>query len=260
MATAMTINSDLIRLLNEEAEHFNRPEFVAADPIQFPRRFSRLQDIEIAGLLSATIAWGNRKMICSNCEKMLSLMDYQPYNYVMNEGYEDLGERFNIHRTFFSTDFAYMLRGLRLIYKKYASLDDFCNKSNVPQEALSPWHFAEHLGRAFAEANDELTNSRCLPVNLQSTALKRINMLLRWLVRDDGIVDLGVWRSLKPSQLFIPLDVHVINTATALGLLSRKQADRKAAVSLTDTLRPLRPEDPAVYDFALFGIGIMTKK
>ncbi len=101
---------------------------------------------------------------------------------------------------------------------------------------------------------------RCLPLGLDKSALKRFNMALRWLVRDDGIVDMGVWKALKPSQLFIPLDVHVGNVSRGLGLLDRKQNDRRAVEELTATLRTLRPADPVVYDFALFGIGIDSKK
>ena len=109
------------------------------------------------------------------------------------------------------------------------------------------------------EANGGSTNSRCLPTKLNNTALKRINMALRWLVRDDGIVDMGVWNAIKPSQLFIPLDVHVGNTARALGLITRKANDKKTVLELTDILRQMRPSDPVVYDYALFGIGIGDK-
>jgi len=123
---------EVAELLETEARRINAPEFVAADPVQFPRQFSTLPDIEIAAFLSATIAWGNRKMICSNCNKMLRLMDFQPYRYVMDCGYDDLGERFNIHRTFFSDDFAYYLRGLRRIYDRYPSVDAFAAANGAP--------------------------------------------------------------------------------------------------------------------------------
>lgn len=246
-------------LLDREARRINAPEFVDADPVQFPRRFTALADIEIAAFLSATIAWGNRKMICSNCNKMLRLMDFQPYNYVMDKGYEELGERFNIHRTFFSDDFAYFLRGLRAIYSRYPSVDAFAKANKVGENAFPSWELVRLLSQEFAVANGGTTNSRCLPSGLDTTALKRINMALRWLVRNDGIVDLGVWSSIRPSQLFIPLDVHVGNTARTLCLLTRRGNDRKAVEQLTALLRSLRPDDPVVYDFALFGIGVGNK-
>ena len=94
------IPSDIWLLLDEEASRINSPAFIANDPVQFPRRFSSIQDIEIASLLAATIAWGNRKMICRNADKMLALMDNQPYNFVMDGAYEDIPD-INIHRTFF---------------------------------------------------------------------------------------------------------------------------------------------------------------
>lgn len=256
---AEIINPDVAYLLDAEAKRINAPEFVDADPVQFPRRFSSLPDIEIAALLSATIAWGNRKMICNNCNKMLRLMDFQPYNYVMDKGYEELGERFNIHRTFFSDDFAYFLRGLHAVYSRYPSIDAFAAAIRVGDNAFPAWELVRLLSQVFAEANGGQANSRCLPSGLDTTALKRINMALRWLVRNDGIVDLGVWSSITPAQLFIPLDVHVGNTARALGLLTRRGNDRKAVEQLTALLRCLRPDDPVVYDFALFGIGVGNK-
>lgn len=256
MASEMMILPEVAELLETEARRINAPEFVAADPVQFPRQFSTLPDIEIAAFLSATIAWGNRKMICNNCNKMLRLMDFQPYRYVMDCGYDDLGERFNIHRTFFSDDFAYYLRGLRRIYDRYPSVDAFAAANGVGDSQYPSWKLVGLMSREFAAANDGAVNSRCLPTGLDTTALKRINMALRWLVRRDGIVDMGMWTSIKPSQLFIPLDVHVGNTARALGLLQRRGNDRKAVEQLTALLRTLRPDDPVLYDFALFGIGV----
>lgn len=253
------IDENIIELLDIETARINTPDFVEADPVQFPRHFDKLQDIEITAFLSATIAWGNRKMICSNCEKMLRLMDYQPYNYVCDEGYEELPGRFNIHRTFFSDDFAYFLRGLHRIYSRHGSLDAFASACKVGECEMPAWELVHHMAAEFETANNGESSVRCLPGNLDKTALKRINMALRWLVRNDGIVDLGVWKSLRPSQLFIPLDVHVGNTARALGLLSRKANDRLAVEQLTATLRTLRPDDPVAYDFALFGLGIGGK-
>lgn len=253
------IDENIVELLDSETARINTPEFVEADPVQFPRRFDKLQDIEIAAFLSATIAWGNRKMICSNCEKMLRLMDYQPYNYVCDEGYEELPGRFNIHRTFFSDDFAYFLRGLHRIYSRHGLLDAFASACKVGECEMPAWELVRHMAAEFETANNGESSVRCLPGNLDKTALKRINMALRWLVRNDGIVDLGVWKSLRPSQLYIPLDVHVGDTARALGLLSRKANDRLAVEQLTATLRALRPDDPVAYDFALFGLGIGGK-
>lgn len=250
------VSTDIKELLEESARRINSPEFIDADPVQFPRRFSALEDVEIVALLSATIAWGKRKMICSNCEKILRLMDYQPHAYVIDEGYEELPDG-NIHRTFFACDMRYYLRGLRRIYSRFGSLRSFGEAVGIRHSEAPAWSLVEALNRELKEANGGAGNSRCLPQNLDGTALKRVNMALRWLVRDDGIVDIGLWKGLlKPSQLFIPLDVHVGNTARELGLLERKLNDRKAVFELTSVLRALRPEDPVYYDYALFGLGV----
>ena len=252
------MNKDIKDLLDIEATRINNVDFIADDPVQFPRRYDILQDIEIASILSATIAWGNRKMICNNCNKMLNLMDNQPYNYVMEQGYEELPDM-NIHRTFFSCNLKYYLRGLNKIYTKYGSLHDFAKTISLSTVEFPSWKLVEEMNKVLIDANNGAKDSRCLPNNLDNTALKRINMALRWLVRDDGIVDMGVWNVIKPSQLFIPLDVHVGNVSRNLGLLNRNANDKKATIELTNTLRQMRPEDPIWYDFALFGIGINNK-
>ena len=250
------ISSDIRELLDAEATRINRPEFIANDPVQFPRRFSKLQDIEIAALLSAIIAWGRRTMICRDCEKMLNLMDNEPYAYVMDRGYEDLDPSLNIHRTFFARHLQYFLRGLNRIYRDYGSLDAFASALRVRDSEASAWKLVEEMEKVMREENNGENCSQCLPVNLDSTALKRINMALRWLVRDDGIVDMGVWKSIPKSKLYIPLDVHVGNTARNLGILERRANDRKSVDLLTAALRTIRPDDPVFYDYALFGIGI----
>lgn len=256
----MTADEEQLKLLlDTEAERINTPEFIGDDPVQFPRRFTDPRDIEIAALLAATIAWGNRTMICRDADKMLTLMDNQPYRYVMDEGYEDLPDM-NIHRTFFAKNLRHYLRGLRKIYTEHDTLQDFARKERVGEAEQPSWRLVGAMNRELSAANGGEQDSRCLPGNLDNTALKRINMALRWLVRDDGIVDLGIWDVIKPSQLYIPLDVHVANVSRRLGLLERHSNDRKAVLELTGKLRQFRPDDPVYYDYALFGIGVTAKK
>lgn len=252
-------DSDLKYLLDAEAQRINSPDFIADDPVQFPRRFSRPEDIEIAALIASIIAWGNRKMICRNAEKILSIMGDHPADYVREGAYEDLNPDMNLHRTFFARNFQHLLRGLREIYLKYPTLDAFSSSIKARESEAPAWHLVAAMNDIIADANGGLRDSRALPQNLDKTALKRINMALRWLVRDDGIVDIGIWNSIPKSKLFIPLDVHVGNTARALGLISRKANDRLATEQLTSRLRQWRPDDPTFYDFALFGIGINSK-
>lgn len=252
----MTDPFDLRELLDSEARRINSEAFIADDPVQFPRRFSSLPDIEITALLCATLAWGNRRMICRDCEKLLTLMDNQPYAYVIDEGYLDLDPDINIHRTFFGRNLRHYLRGLHAIYTRHGSLNDFARAIGAGETEAPAWRLAEGLNAELSAANSGCTDSRCLPVNTSTTALKRLNMALRWLVRRDGIVDLGVWDSITPAQLRIPLDVHVGDVSRELGLLCRRSNDRKAVEELTGRLRAFNPDDPTLYDFALFGIGM----
>ena len=247
--------SDVKMLLDDEAARINCKAFIGDDPVQFPRRFEDLRDIEIVSLLAAIIAWGNRKMICRDAEKILNIMGDDPYHFVMDEAYEDLDPEMNLHRTFFVRNFQHLLRGLRSIYSRHDSLDAFSASIGAGDTEAPAWHLIAAVNEEMAKANDGLRDSRALPQNLASTALKRVNMALRWLVRDDGIVDMGVWKSIPKSKLFIPLDVHVGNTARELGLITRKANDRTTVNLLTDQLRQFRPDDPCIYDYALFGIG-----
>ncbi len=248
-------DSDLKELLDFEAKRINHPDFIADDPVQFPRRFTDKRDIEIAALLSSTIAWGKRSMICRDADRMLALMDNQPYKYVIEEGYEDLPDC-NIHRTFFAKNLRHYLRGLHAIYSRYDSLEDFAGEKLKGVDDHAAWHLAEAINGELAAANCGVGDCRCLPLGLDKSALKRFNMALRWLVRDDGIVDLGVWSAIKPRQLYVPLDVHVGNISRQLGLLQRKANDKAAVDELTARLREFNPDDPTLYDFALFGIGV----
>lgn len=254
--------TELKELLDREAVRFNTPDFIGADPVQFPRRFENLPDIEIVSLLASTVAWGNRKMICANIEKMLALMEHRPAEYLLDKGYEELPDM-NIHRTFFARDLRAFMRGLYPVYRQYGSLQEFARAKHVSESEAPAWALAEAVNAMLAEANEghrDVNLSRCLPQNLKSTALKRLNMALRWLVRDDGIVDMGVWDVIKPSQLFIPLDVHVGETARELGLLGRTANDRRSVMELTGTLRRFNPADPVVYDYALFSLGLPANR
>lgn len=243
-------------ILDRESSRINSPGFIDADPVQFPRLFTDKRDIEIASLLCSTIAWGNRKMICRDCSRMLAMLGNAPHKFTLEGAYEDLNDDENVHRTFFVRNLKHYLRGLRRIYSKHDSLEDFAKSVGISASDYPSWDLAGAISGEITAANNGCPDSRCLPLNLRDTALKRLNMALRWLVRDDGIVDMGVWKVITPAQLFIPLDVHVGNVARHLGMLTRKANDRKATVELTDTLRKFDPADPVKYDYALFGLGV----
>ncbi|MBO5720453.1 MAG: TIGR02757 family protein [Bacteroidales bacterium] len=242
-------------ILDEQIERINTKEFIKDDPVQFPHRFDKLQDIEIAAFTTATIAWGKRSMILRDADRMFSLMNNSPYDFVMNKGFEYLGNS-NVHRTFFQDDLAYMLRGLYSIYSKYRSINEMVKEIGIGKNSAPAWYLCETMRNISSEANNWSINSQCFPSNYNTSALKRINLAVKWLVRNDGIVDLGVWDCINPSQLYIPLDVHVGNTARKLNILTRKSNDRKAVEELTKVLKEFNAQDPVIYDYALFGIGV----
>lgn len=240
-------------LLDEKVAQYNSTDFIANDPISFPHSFSRREDIEIVALLASVIAWGNRKMILRSGNKMFhEIMHSAPYEFVMSGEWEQLDDRQNIHRTFFVSDLKYICRGLRAIFLRYGSIEQLF-------VGHSTWDGIERLRNELAEANGGVTTRHISnPVSVKGkpgSACKRMHMMLRWLCRNDGIVDIGIWKAVSPSQLMIPIDVHVARTARILGLVTRKQNDRRTVEELTEKLRYLSPEDPIRYDFALFGVG-----
>ncbi|MBO3117527.1 TIGR02757 family protein [Winogradskyella sp. DF17] len=247
--------SELKIFLDSKVSLYNNTKFLESDPIQIPHNYSKKEDIEISGFLTATIAWGNRKSIINNAQKMMQLLDNAPYDFVMHHKVKDLGQLKNfVHRTFNGQDFAQFVKSLNHIYKLHGGLENVFAK-NAKQHSLqqSIHHFKsiffeiDHLKRTQKHVSDPLKNS----------AAKRINMYLRWMVRQDNAgVDFGIWKSLSPAQLSCPLDVHSGNVARQLGLLKRKQNDAKALAELDKNLRKLDPNDPVKYDFALFGLGV----
>ncbi len=177
---------------------------------------------------------------------------------MMDKAYEALPDEVNVHRTFFIRHLKHYLRGLREIYSRHGTLQGFVRHEHVASSEAPAWALVAGINRELSAAEPGKSDlaSRCLPQNLTTSALKRVNMALRWLVRNDGIVDLGVWDVIEPSQLYIPLDVHVGDISRELGLLTRKANDRKAVNEVTAHLRRFNPSDPTIYDFALFGIGM----
>ena len=251
-------NLELKEFLDEKVELYNNPNFIESDPIQIPHSFSLKQDIEISGFLSATIAWGNRKMIIQNSKKMMNLMGNSPYDFIMNHQDYQLEKLENfVHRTFNGGDFSTFVKGLQHIYTNHNGLETVFAKNqevNSMQKSISEFKKIffeiEHLNRTQKHVSDPMNNS----------AAKRINMFLRWMVRNDTKgVDFGIWKTISPAALSCPLDVHSGNVARKLQLLTRKQNDGKALFELDSNLRNLDPNDPVKYDFALFGLGVFEK-
>jgi uncharacterized protein (TIGR02757 family) len=247
--------SELKSFLDEKVILYNNTDFIESDPVQIPHLFSQKEDIEIAGFLSATISWGNRKMIIKNSHQMIELMGNAPYDFVMSHQETDL-ERLEsfVHRTFNGQDFIGFIKGLQHIYKNHGGLETVFS-NNLGEDNLQK--NIHELKKLFFEIPHLNRTQKHISDPLKGSAAKRINMYLRWMVRQDNKgVDLGIWKSISPALLSCPLDVHSGNVARKLGLLTRKQNDGKALTELDLKLRELDPTDPVKYDFALFGLGV----
>lgn len=244
----------LKELLDEKAEKYNRPEWIDTDPVQIPKQFILKENIEIAGFLASTISWGSRKSIIKNASGLISIMGGNPYDFVMNSSPDDyLPLKKFVHRTFNGYDCIHFVRSLKNIYSNYGGLQavfetGFLKEGTVKSALI-------HFHSVFFETTGERTRKHVANVAKGSSA-KRLNMFLRWMVRNDTKgVDFGIWNGIPSSSLMLPLDVHTGNIARLLGLLTRKYNDWQAVEEVTDTLRKFDPADPVKYDFALFGLG-----
>jgi len=249
------IPSDIKEFLDEKVNKYNTFAFIDSDPISIPHRFDRKEDIEISGFLTSTIAWGNRTTIIKNASKLVGLMENSPYDFIMNHDEHDL-DRFKgfVHRTFNEIDLAYFIKSIKNIYVNYGGMEKIFAESVTGDSTQSAIH---EFYKIFFSLPHPSRTSKHVSDPEKGSAAKRINMFLRWLIRsDEKEVDFGIWKSVSPSQLSCPLDVHSGNVARKLGLLTRKQNDSRALAELDQNLRLMDQDDPVKYDFALFGLGV----
>lgn len=249
---------ELKEFLDEKVDEFNNSSFINSDPISIPHRFSIKEDIEISGFLAATIAWGNRKSIIKNANRMVELMGSSPYDFILNHEEQHLKPLLGfVHRTFNGIDFVGFVNGLKHLYTFHDGLEGVFTKYQEPgtlQPAIAK------LKELFFQADHDPRTQKHISNPLNGSSAKRINMYLRWLIRRDNAgVDFGLWNFIPSSALSCPLDVHSGNVARKLGLLQRKQNDAKAVLELDYSLRRMDPVDPVKYDFALFGLGVFEK-
>jgi uncharacterized protein (TIGR02757 family) len=238
---------------------YNRPEFILSDPIQIPHLYSLPEDIEIAGFMTATIAWGQRKSIITNAHKLMKLMGNNPYDFILHAGPDHLEKlQYFVHRTFQGVDCIFFLRSLQNIYKNRSGLRNVFESSYLREKDMAKV-LIEFRDIFFEIEGQWRTRKHISDVN-KNAAAKRLNMFLRWMVRvDNRGVDFGLWKAIPASSLYVPLDLHSGNMARKLGLLKRTQNDWKAVNELTLRLREFDPLDPVKYDFALFGLGVFEK-
>jgi uncharacterized protein (TIGR02757 family) len=247
----------LKEFLDKKVDEYDRPFFIKDDPVSIPHLFSRKQDIEIAGFFSALFAWGHRTTIINKSRELMEWMDMSPFAFCKDPSPEGL-KRLTLfrHRTFTATDILYFVDFFRYHYTRHNSLEPaFTRHGNTVEEMLVGFHHyffsLEHVPpRTRKHIATPARNSSC----------KRLNMFLRWMVRQDKHgVDFGVWKKISPAKLICPIDLHVARVAKKFALLDRRIPDWKAALALTERLREMDPDDPVKYDFALFGLGVMEK-
>ena len=254
-----TNHIELKDFLDDKVVAYNQPNFIADDPISIPHQFTKLQDIEIMGFWSSMLAWGQRKTIINKSNELIQLMDGAPYDFMVNHQEKDRKRFLDFkHRTFQVIDTLYFLEFFQNFYQKNNSLETAFNQFITAD--------SEHIGDAlagfhelfFALPDAPRRTRKHVATPIRKSTCKRLNMFLRWMVRKDNKgVDFGLWATIKPAQLLMPLDVHVDKVARKLNLLDRKQTDWKTVLELTEKLRAFDKDDPVKYDFALFGLGVL---
>lgn len=243
---------ELKEFLDLKVQEYNTPKFIDADPIQIPHRYSKKEDIEIMGFIMATIAWGNRKSILTNGEKLIKLMGNDPHEFILNYKTPKSELIPFVHRTFNSIDLDFFFRALNQVYQNGTLEDLFQSHPEIEGVKGRIVRFREN----FLAVEHEKRSEKHISNPLKGASAKRLNMYLRWMVRNDNCgVDFGIWKNIPTSELHLPLDVHTGNIARKLGMMQRTQNDWTALAEVQSVLCKFDPVDPVKYDFALFGLG-----
>ena len=255
------MEKDLKSFLDKKYKQYNRPDFIANDPICIPHLFSKKQDIEIMGFIASVLAWGQRVTIINKCKELITRMDNAPHDFMVNHQENDLKKMLNFkHRTFNDTDLLYFISFFSWFYKENKSLENAFLKGKIYKETDTEKALVDFHALFFSMEDFPERTRKHISTPERKSACKRLNMFLRWMVRkDDKGVDFGIWNKISPSQLVCPCDVHVERVARKLGLITRPQVDWQTAIELTNNLKQFDAKDPVKYDFALFGLGIEEK-
>lgn len=256
-----SVENNLLHFLNRKVKEYNTVDFIANDPVSIPHRFSKKQDIEIAGFFASIFAWGHRTIIINKCVELLQRMDNAPHDFIQHHQEADLKRLLSFkHRTFNETDLLYFIHFFKNHYIKNISLETGFScflKNDDPTTEPALNGFYKYF---FSFQPVPARTKKHIAAPIKNSSCKRLNMFLRWMVRkDNNGVDFGLWKRISPSQLICPIDVHVARVARRFNLLERKQTDWIAALELTENLKKYDSSDPVKYDFALFGLGIIEK-
>ncbi|WDF67226.1 TIGR02757 family protein [Sphingobacterium oryzagri] len=245
--------------LDAKVDQFNRPAFIPNDPIVIPHLFTKQQDIEIMGFFAAILAWGQRKTIINKCNELIQRFDGEPAKFITQHSEHDLKNLLGFkHRTFNDTDLLYFVAFLRFHYTRFASLEDaFLLAAQHPDGFSIERSLNEFKAYFFSLPDHPIRTKKHISSPMQKSSCKRLNMFLRWMVRQDNSgVDFGIWKRIAASDLICPCDIHVERVARRFGLITADKVNWKTAVELTENLKVFDPKDPVKYDFALFGIGV----
>ncbi len=251
------------KILDQKVKQYNKIDFIAKDPICIPHLFKKQQDIEIAAFFAAIFAWGNRTTIINKSKELMERMDHAPYDFCMHHTPADLKKILGfVHRTFNDTDALYCIEFFKRHYGQHTSLEAAFFENHITKKKIvSVEAGLSHFQSYFMSLEDAPKRTqKHIASPLSGSTCKRLNMFLRWMVRSDKQgVDFGIWHTIKPAALIIPIDVHVARVSRSLGILERPQTDWLAALELTNYCRTLDPKDPVKYDFALFSLGVIEK-
>ena len=249
-------NKELKDLLEHKFNLYNSTNFIIEDPISIPHAYNQKEDIEIISFLISIISWGNRISIIKSGNKLKEILGSSPIDFIMRFKENDLKKVDFVHRTFNKYDLIYFLKSLKNIYMNHNGLENVFSK-NLNDEFM--YNNISNFRNIFFSLDHEKRTEKHISNPKKNSACKRINMFLRWMVRNDGVVDFGIWKKIKPSMLSCPLDVHTANIGRKLNLISRKQNDLKTVLELDQKLRSFDKNDPVKYDYALFGMGVYEK-
>lgn len=255
------IDKKLKDFLNKKVDEYNQPFFIIPDPICIPHLFTKKQDIEIAGFFAAIFAWGNRTTIINKSKELMELMDNAPHQFCLHHTDNDLKKLLNFkHRTFNPTDLLYFIDFFQHHYSKNESLESAFTQSMKKNDATVENGLNGFYNYFFSLEEVPKRTLKHIASPAKKATCKRLSMYLRWMVRSDNKgVDFGLWKNISPSQLVIPLDLHVARVARHFGILKRKPTDWLATLELTEAMKTLDANDPAKYDFALFALGVLEK-